>query len=102
MSSAGGAEGGPADGIRVSVRVRPGASRTAVGGSYADALVVAVTQRPVGGAANEAVCRALAEAFGVARRSVTLVHGSSGRSKSVHLAGDRDLLAARLAQLLSR
>jgi uncharacterized protein (TIGR00251 family) len=102
MSSRGPGRGGAADGIRVAVRVRPGASRTAVGGSYGDALVVAVTARPVDGAANEAVCRALADAFGVARRSVTLVSGSSGRSKSVHLTGDPGSLAVRLEQLLAR
>lgn len=56
-------------GVRVRVRVKPGAARPVVGGSHGYAgdlaLVVAVTARAVDGAATEAVLRAVAEAFGV-------------------------------------
>jgi uncharacterized protein len=88
-------------GIRVAVRVRPGASRTAVGGRYGDReLVVAVTARPVDGAANQAVIRAVADAFGVAARDVEVLQGRQSRSKVLHVAGASDVLGPVLDQLL--
>jgi uncharacterized protein len=91
-------------GVRISVRVRPGARRAAVGGSWAGprgpALLVAVRARAVEGAANAAVVAALAAAFGLRRSAVELVAGARGRDKIVMLDGDDEELAARLAQLL--
>lgn len=91
------------DSLRLRVRVRPGASRVAVGGRYGpDELIVAVTARPVDGAANRAVVAAVASAFGVARRGVEVVSGERGRTKIVSVSGDPDVLRARLAELLGR
>jgi len=50
--------------MRVAIRVRPGASRTRVGGAYGERLVVAVGARAVDGAATEAALDAVAEACG--------------------------------------
>ena len=89
--------------MRITVRVRPGASRAAVGGSYGDGeLVVAVTARPVDGAANRAVVAAVAGAFGVARRAVDVVSGDRSRTKIVSVDGDPELLRVRLEELLGR
>ncbi|GEA81043.1 DUF167 domain-containing protein [Cellulomonas uda] len=88
--------------MRVAIRVRPGASRTRVGGSHAGALVVAVSARAVDGAATEAALAAVADAFGVRRRHVTLVTGTTSRDKVVDV--DDDALAdapARLEALLN-
>ena len=57
--------------------------RNRVGGSHGDALVVRVTARPVEGQATEAALAAVAEAFGVRRRHVTLVSGATSRTKLV-------------------
>ena len=90
----------PGTGLRIAVRVRPGASRTRVGGRYgADALVVAVGARPVEGRANAALVEAVAEAFAVRRSAVTLLSGHTGRDKLVFVAGDPDALRVRLAAL---
>jgi hypothetical protein len=89
--------------MRITVRVRPGASRVAVGGRYGNGeLVVAVTARPVDGAANRAVVAAVAGAFGVARRAVDVVSGDRSRTKIVSVDGDPEVLRVRLEELLGR
>ena len=87
---------------RVAIRVKPGASRTAVGGAYGDRLVVAVSARAVDGAATESALAAVAEAFGVRRRHVTLVTGATSRDKVVAVDLPAAVLAERLAALLAR
>lgn len=84
---------------RVAIRVRPGASRTKVGGAYADRLVVAVSARAVEGAATEAALAAMATAFGLRRRQVRLVSGATSRDKVVALDLDTAAAARRVAEL---
>jgi uncharacterized protein len=84
--------------LRVTIRVRPGAGRTVVGGSHDGALVVRVAAPPVDGRATEAALAAVADAFGVRQRDVTLVTGATSRTKTVDVVGgDRDRLTALLA-----
>jgi uncharacterized protein len=83
--------------VRVTIRVRPGAGRTAVGGAHDGALVVRVAARPVEGRATEAALAAVAAALGVRRRHVSLVTGSTSRTKVVEVEGADP---ARLAALL--
>ncbi|MFN8030423.1 MAG: DUF167 domain-containing protein [Dermatophilaceae bacterium] len=86
--------------MQVSIRVRPGASRTRVGGLWGEeALVVAVSAPAVDGRANEAVCRALAAAFGVRPRAVTIVRGTTARSKVAEIDAVAADLQVRLAEL---
>jgi uncharacterized protein (TIGR00251 family) len=82
--------------VRLTIRVRPGAERTAVGGEHGGALVVRVAARAVEGQANEAALAALARAFGVRRRSVTLVAGAASRTKIVDVAGGEQAVLDRL------
>ncbi len=86
--------------MRILLRVKPGASRTAVGGRYGDALVVAVAARAVEGQATKAVLAAVAAAFGVRRAAVTLVRSATSRDKLVEVDGDDTALGERLAELL--
>ena len=71
--------------VRITVRARPGSSRSRVGGTYGDPpqLVVAVNAPPVDGAANDAVLAALADALGLRPRQVTIVGGHTARTKVV-------------------
>lgn len=89
--------------MRVTVRVRPGAARTAVGGRYGDdeppVLVVAVQAPAAEGRANTAVVDAVADAFGVRRPAVRIVSGGSSRTKVVEVTGADP---ARLEALLAR
>jgi uncharacterized protein len=85
--------------VRVTIRVKPGASRTSVGGEHDSALVVRVGARAVEGQATEAALSAVAKAFGVRRRAVTLVTGATSRTKIVDVDGaDPAVLAALLGR----
>ena len=83
--------------MRVTIRVHPGAKRARVGGEHDGALVVRVAPRAVDGKATEAALAAVAQAFGVRRRAVTLVTGATSRTKVVDvLDGDPAVLAELL------
>jgi len=73
--------------VRLTIRVRPGASSTRVGGEHGGALVVRVTARAVEGQATEAALAAIAQAFDVRRRAVTLVTGATSRTKVIDIDG---------------
>jgi uncharacterized protein len=91
--------------MRILLRVRPGASRTAVGGRYdgpaGPALVVAVAARAVEGQATKAVLEAVAAALGVRRSAVTLVRGATSRDKLVDVEGDENAIRPLLQTLLN-
>ena len=90
--------------MRILVRVKPGTSRTQVGGRYdspsGPALVVSVAARAVDGQATKAVLQAIADALGVRRSAVTLVRGATSRDKLLEVAGDEVETAAKLNELL--
>lgn len=95
-------ENGEMGRMRVTVRVRPGASRTRVGGRWGDGEVlgVAVSARAVSGAATAAVIEAVAQAFDVPKRSVILVSGATARTKVLELTHPPADAVQRLAALL--
>jgi uncharacterized protein (TIGR00251 family) len=72
--------------VRLSVRVSPGASASAIVGRMADGrLKVRVAAPAEGGRANAALVALLAERLGVARRAVVLVAGRGARDKIVEV-----------------
>ncbi|HWE65190.1 MAG TPA: DUF167 domain-containing protein [Acidimicrobiales bacterium] len=86
--------------MRVSVRVHPGSPRPQVGGRYGTAdppvLVVRVTAPATEGRANRAVADAVAGAFGVKRKDVTVLSGARSRNKVLDVAGASPAVLARL------
>jgi len=82
--------------LTIDIQVVPRASRAAVGGRVGERLRVAVTAPPVDGAANAAVVEALADAFGVRPRDVTILRGQTGKRKTVRVAGGDAGTLARL------
>ena len=76
-----------ATGVRVSIRVQPRASANEIAGAHGEALRIRLTAPPIHGAANKALIEFLAATFGIARSDVTIVAGSSSRSKIVELTG---------------
>ena len=77
-----------ADSIRLVIRVKPGASRTEVGGLVGEELAVAITAQAHDGEANKATIAALAEALGVGRSCLQIVKGATFRSKVVEISLD--------------
>jgi uncharacterized protein YggU (UPF0235/DUF167 family) len=85
--------------MRVSIRVRPGAGRTRVGGRYGDdILVVAVQQPAVDGRATSAALAAVAKALRVRPRAVVLISGATSRTKLIEVP---DGAAGAVAELLN-
>ncbi len=79
-----------------------GRHETSAGDASGEAgmLIVRVTAPAVDGRATESALRALATAFGVRRREVVLVRGSTSRTKIVEISGmPEPALRTRLAEL---
>lgn len=87
-----------ATGVRIAVRVQPRASANEIAGAHGDAIKVRLTAPPVEGAANEALVRFLADTFRIPARDITIVAGSSSRSKIVELAGITEDRVRQLAE----
>lgn len=93
------------EGLRIAVRVTPRASRDAIEGVAADAagrpeLRIRITAAPVDGSANDAVIALIAKTLGVPRRDVSLLAGTTARSKQLLVKGDSAALLARLTVLI--
>jgi len=85
---------------RLSVRLRPGASRDELTGFRDGILLARVCAPPVDGRANRALCRLVAEAAGVAPSRVKVVRGSHSREKTLEIDGlDAAALEAALRRL---
>ncbi len=93
-----------ADGLLVDVRLTPRGGRDAIEGFERRAdgravLKARVRAAPVEGEANEALCRLVAEAIGVAPRRVSLAGGATSRVKRLRIEGDTTALIAALRRL---
>jgi uncharacterized protein len=69
------------------VRLQPRARRDEVVGERGGAVAIRVTAPPVDGKANDALCRLIAKAAGVAPSKVTIVRGHGSRDKVVRVDG---------------
>ena len=89
-----------ADGVTLTVRAKPRASKSRVLGQRADALEVAIAAPPVDGEANAELVRTLADYFGLARSQVQITAGKAGKNKLVRLLGvNLSDVERRLAEL---
>ena len=69
----------------ISVYVKPGSSRTSVGGTHDDRLVISVTSAAVDGAANTAVISALAKALNIPKRDIRIKSGLTSKRKVIDI-----------------
>jgi hypothetical protein len=90
------------DGVRVRLRVHPGAGRSAVAGIVREAdgsaaIKVLVTAPPHDGKANQAVIALLAKEWRVARSALAIAGGGASRRKFLTVVGEANQLTARLS-----
>jgi len=82
-----------ADPLTLAVRVVPRSRRAGIEARDGH-LIVRVTAAPIDGEANEAVRKAVADAFGVRPRHVEIVAGQTSRDKRLEVVGaDPELVA---------
>ena len=86
------------DGVTLTVKAVPRASKSEVVGADADWLRVRVKAPPVDGKANEALVKFFAEFFGVPKGSVSIVSGDTARLKRIRING---LAADKAKEVLS-
>ena len=72
---------------RLTLRVSPGATRSAVVGRFGDGWKVRVAAPPVDGRANGALQSLLCQVLDAGRGQLRIVTGGSGRDKIVEVAG---------------
>ena len=87
-------------GIEVNVRVIPRSSKDSLEGvdetAQGPALRVRVRAVPDRGEANRCVERTVADWLGVPRSSVAIAAGTASRTKRVAVAGDAEILEAKI------
>ena len=89
-------------GVRLTVRLSPRASRNRIEGIATDAdgkpvLKIRLTAPPVDGAANAGLIAFLAQTLSLRKAEIVIRSGETSRLKHLHLSGDSDALAAKLA-----
>lgn len=77
-----------AGGVVLEILVQPRASRTRVVGEHDGRLKIQLAAPPVEGEANVALIEFLAAALHVRKGEVRILHGESGRRKTVRVAGE--------------
>lgn len=90
-------------GVRLFIRVSPGAGRNAIGGVTGDAggrkfLRVMVTAAPEDGKANAAVVALLSKSWKVPKSAIRVVSGAANRRKTLEITGDTQQIAAAIAR----
>ena len=90
-----------ADGVAVAIRLTPGAGANRIDGltpgdDGAAALRARVTAAPEKGKANAALIKLLAKSWKLPKSALHVAAGTRDRRKTVHVAGDPQVLLPRL------
>ena len=94
-------------GVRVFVRVTPGAGRNAIAGIAEDAdgnnfLKVMVTAAPENGKANTAVVKLLAKTWKLPKSAFRVASGETNRRKTLEISGDPQQIANSIDTSIDR
>ena len=90
------------DGIKVSVRVIPNASRCEVVGVMEKDLKIKLDVPPIEGKANEKCVKFLSKSLGVSKSSVSIISGEKSRSKILHIKGNPLELESKIIGLIPK
>ena len=71
------------NGILISCKIQPSASRTAFAGIFGDHLKFSLAAPPVDGKANKAICTFLAKQLKIPKSSVQIRSGEKSKIKSI-------------------
>jgi len=71
--------------VRISVRAKTNAKKESVEKLSDKEFVVSVKEPPIDGRANWAICRIVADYFGVSPSRVSIVSGQSAKNKIVEI-----------------
>lgn len=85
--------------IRITVRVTPRSGRESFAAGTGGVFLVRVAAPPDEGKATAAVCRVVADAFGVPKSAVTVVRGHTARTKTLQIEGATEADAERLSRV---
>lgn len=75
------------DGVYLSVKLQPRASKTEIDGPIGDELKIKVTAPPVDAAANQALVELLSQTLGCSKGAVRIVRGQTSRHKTILISG---------------
>jgi hypothetical protein len=78
-------------GYLLKVHLVPKAGKNQIVGPYGNALKIKIAAPPIDGAANIELCRFIADKLGLPKSAVRLVHGTTSRQKTLHIATTKDL-----------
>ena len=87
-------------GVRLSIQVKPRASKPGIAGIVNGAIVVRVSAPPVEGAANAEVVALFARALGVPKRAVSVAVGERSTRKQIDVEGRSPADVERLLSTL--
>ena len=86
------------EGVSISIKAQPRASRTEIAGLHGGELKIRVAAPPVDSAANEALVEFLSERLGCPRRDIVLTRGGTSTHKQFVVSGmTAAIVAERLA-----
>ncbi|RJQ31537.1 DUF167 domain-containing protein [Candidatus Parcubacteria bacterium] len=71
--------------MRISVKAKTNAKKESVEKVSEQEFVVSVKEPPIEGRANWAICRALAEHFGISPSRVNIISGQSSKNKIIEI-----------------
>ncbi len=87
-------------GIKVNLHVLPSAASTGFAGLIGNRLKLRLAAKAVDGEANRALCKFLSKAFGVPKSCISILHGETGRDKTLLICGNAEQLANKLKELI--
>jgi uncharacterized protein len=89
-----------ADGVVLSVKVQPRASKNSIESNAGNELRIKVTAPPVDSAANEALVRYLSDTLDIQRNRIEILRGHKSRHKIVKLFGISSVALVKRLNLL--